>query len=78
MAGGTRNGGRTKWGWNIHPGEILREEFQKPMGLSVYQLARQIHITRSRVNDIARERRGARLTPHCGWRGSLTRPRSSG
>ncbi len=45
------------WGWNIHPGEILREEFLKPMGISVDQLARQVHLTRSRVNDIARGRR---------------------
>jgi antitoxin HigA-1 len=52
-----KNAGGARWGWNVHPGEILREEFLKPMGLSVYQLARQIHLTRSRVNDIARERR---------------------
>ena len=45
------------WGWNVHPGEILREEFLKPMGISVYELARQIHLTRSRINDIVRERR---------------------
>jgi addiction module HigA family antidote len=54
---GKKNAEGTKWGWNVHPGEILREEFLKPMGLSVYQLARHIHLTRSRVNDIARERR---------------------
>jgi len=48
---------KPKWGWNIHPGEILREEFLKPMGISVYQLARRIHLTRSRVNDIVLERR---------------------
>jgi addiction module HigA family antidote len=60
MAGSKKNAARAKgakWGWNIHPGEILREEFLKPMGISVYELARQIHLTRSRVNDIARERR---------------------
>lgn len=45
------------WGWNVHPGETLREEFLKPMGISVYELARQIHLTRSRVNDIVRQRR---------------------
>ena len=57
MAGRKKNTVRAKWGWNIHPGEILREEFLKPMGISVYYLARQIHVTRSRVNDIVRERR---------------------
>ena len=57
MEGRKGNALKGKWGWNIHPGEILREEFLKPMGISVYELAQQIHLTRSRVNDIARERR---------------------
>ena len=43
--------------WNIHPGEILREEFLKPMGITVYELAKRIHLSRSRVNDIVLERR---------------------
>jgi addiction module HigA family antidote len=42
----------------IHPGEILREEFMVPLGLSSNALARALGITPSRVNDIARERRG--------------------
>jgi addiction module HigA family antidote len=41
----------------IHPGEILREEFMKPLGLSSYQLAKELHLTVPRVNDIVRERR---------------------
>lgn len=41
----------------IHPGEILIEEFLKPMNLSVYALAKQINIPRSRANDIARGKR---------------------
>jgi addiction module HigA family antidote len=43
--------------WNIHPGEILRDEFLTPMGISVYELARRVHLTRSRVNDIVLGRR---------------------
>jgi len=43
--------------WNIHPGEILREELLKPMGITVYELAKRIHLSRSRVNDIVLERR---------------------
>ena len=43
--------------WNIHPGEILREEFLKPMGITVDELAKRIHLSRSRVNDIVLERR---------------------
>ncbi len=40
-----------------HPGTILRDEFLKPMGLSVYALAKAIKVTRSRVNDIVLGRR---------------------
>jgi len=44
--------------WNIHPGEILREEFLRPMSLSVYQLAKNIHVPAPRINDIVLEKRG--------------------
>jgi antitoxin HigA-1 len=44
--------------WTIHPGEILREEFLKPMGLSANELARSIHVPAPRINDIVLERRG--------------------
>ena len=45
------------WGWNIHPGEILREEYMKPLGLRVYALAKELKLTRPRLNDIVLERR---------------------
>jgi addiction module HigA family antidote len=41
----------------VHPGEILRDEFLKPMGISVYELANAIDVPRSRANDIVRGRR---------------------
>lgn len=41
----------------IHPGEILRDEFLTPMGISVYALAHAIKVPRSRANDIVRGRR---------------------
>jgi len=41
----------------IHPGEILREEFMKPLGLTAYQLAKELHVSIPRVSDIVRERR---------------------
>lgn len=42
----------------IHPGEHLREDFMKPLGLSSNALARAINVTPARVNDILRGRRG--------------------
>jgi antitoxin HigA-1 len=44
--------------WQVHPGEILREEFLKPMGLSAYELAKRLHVPAPRVDDIVLERRG--------------------
>lgn len=41
----------------VHPGEILRDEFLTPLGMSVYELALAIKVTRSRVNDIVLGRR---------------------
>ncbi|OWJ67479.1 HigA family addiction module antitoxin [Inquilinus limosus] len=41
-----------------HPGEILKEEFLDPMGLSVYALARAIGVPRSRINEICHGRQG--------------------
>ncbi len=45
-------------GWKIHPGEILREEFMKPMGISAYELAKRLRVPAPRINDIVLERRG--------------------
>jgi addiction module HigA family antidote len=42
----------------VHPGEVLREEFMKPLGLSSNALALALGVTAARVNEIARERRG--------------------
>lgn len=44
--------------WRVHPGEILREEFLKPLRMSPYALAKRLHVTVPRVNDIVLERRG--------------------
>ena len=41
----------------VHPGEILRDEFLRPMELSVYRLARALKISRPRLNDVVRGRR---------------------
>jgi addiction module HigA family antidote len=44
--------------WKMHPGEILREEFLKPMDISVYRLAKRLHVPAPRLNDIVLQRRG--------------------
>ena len=36
----------------IHPGEILFEEFLKPLGLSQYRLAKEINVSARRINEI--------------------------
>lgn len=45
----------------IHPGEVLREEFLVPLGMSANALALALHVPAPRINDIVRERRG--VTP---------------
>ena len=42
----------------IHPGEILREEFLTPLGISINRLAREISVSPARVSDIVNGRRG--------------------
>ncbi len=41
-----------------HPGEILLEEFLKPMGISQYRLAKDIGVPAMRINKIVRGERG--------------------
>lgn len=43
---------------NIHPGEILLEEFLTPMGISQNQLARAIGVPPRRINEIVLGKRG--------------------
>lgn len=42
----------------IHPGEILEEEFMRPMGLSANALARRIAVPVTRISEIVRGKRG--------------------
>jgi addiction module HigA family antidote len=39
----------------VHPGEILREEFLKPLGLTAYSVAAAIEVPRTRIERLARE-----------------------
>lgn len=45
----------------IHPGEILREDFLLPLGLSVNALAKALHVPATRVHEIVKENRS--VTP---------------
>ena len=42
---------------NIHPGEILQEEFLMPMGITVYKLAKEIRIPQTRIAAILKGNR---------------------
>lgn len=42
----------------LHPGEMLREDFMKPLGLSANALAIALRVPVTRISEIVRERRG--------------------
>lgn len=42
---------------SIHPGEILLEEFLRPMGISQYRLAKDISVSPRRINEIVHGKR---------------------
>ncbi len=44
-----------------HPGEMLLEEFLKPLGMTQVELAERVHVSYPRVNEIVRCKRG--ITP---------------
>lgn len=50
---GKKNGMRP-----VHPGEVLREDFLIPSGLSANALAKALHVPAPRINDVVLERRG--------------------
>lgn len=45
----------------IHPGEVLREEFLVPLGMSAHALAMELKVPAPRINEVVRERRA--VTP---------------
>jgi addiction module HigA family antidote len=50
----------------VHPGEVLREDYLKPLDMSVNALAKKLGIPTSRVNEVVLERRG--VTPDTAMR----------
>lgn len=57
----------------IHPGEVLREDFLLPLGLSEYRLAKDIGVPPRRINEIVKGKRGVtadtalRLSRYFAW-----------
>ncbi len=45
----------------IHPGEILKEEFMEPHGLTAYRLAKALRVPRNRIESLVRAQRS--ITP---------------
>lgn len=48
-----------------HPGEILIEEFLKPLGITQVSFAKHLGVPVQRINEIARGKRG--VTPQTAW-----------
>lgn len=42
---------------NIHPGEILKEEFLEPLNISAYRLAKETHLDQTRISEIIHKKR---------------------
>jgi addiction module HigA family antidote len=57
----------------VHPGEILLEDFMKPLGLSQYRVAKAINVPPRRINEIVQGKRAVtaetalRLERYLGW-----------
>lgn len=69
----------------VHPGEILLEDFLKPMGISQYRLAHDIGVHPRRINEIVHGRRSITAAayfpdrpPGCPWPLPLPEPAWSG
>jgi addiction module HigA family antidote len=43
---------------NIHPGEMLKEDFLDPLGISPHRLAQDLHVPATRISEIIKGRRG--------------------
>ena len=64
--------------FSIHPGEILLTEFMEPLGLTAYRLAKELHISAPRVNDLVRGKRGITADTALRLAATSATPRNSG
>ena len=42
----------------IHPGEVLKDDFMEPLGVTAYRLAKDVGVTAIRIGEIVRGKRG--------------------
>ena len=56
---------------NIHPGEVLLEEFLKPLNVSAYRLSKETLIPQTRVSEILKEKEELLLTQPLDFQNSL-------
>jgi len=57
---------------------MLREEFMKPLGISINGLALELHVPVTRISQIVNEHRGSPPIQLCVWRGTSARAPISG
>lgn len=43
---------------NVHPGEMLKEDFLEPMGISAYKLSKEINVSQTAIGKILRQEMG--------------------
>jgi antitoxin HigA-1 len=56
-----------------HPGEVLNEEFLKPLGMSVNALAMALRVPANRIGAIVKGERAVTADTVCAWRASMAR-----
>jgi addiction module HigA family antidote len=49
----------------VHPGEVLREDFMKPLGLTVNRLALELHVPATRIGEMCTSGAESRRRPLC-------------
>jgi hypothetical protein len=62
----------------VHLGEILREDFMKPLGLSVNKLPLELHVPATQIGKLCMSGGASRRRRRCGWRATSKRMRSFG
>jgi len=49
----------------VHPGDVLREDFLRPLGLTQVEVAEHLDVPIQRINELVRGKRG--VTPETAW-----------